>query len=104
MQNFYCGCEALMRTSKKSRNTIYRVYTADVARADIIRKTAQRFDSFTIHEASGHFKGKEEAVLIIELIDAQEADVKELARVIRRAHRQKSVLVLKIIGEATRVK
>jgi hypothetical protein len=59
-----------------------------------------QFESFTIHDATGYFKGQPEHSIIVELVSAAEEDVIPLAHQIARLNDQHSVLVVALSGEA----
>jgi hypothetical protein len=82
---------------------VYRIYTEDLNRADVLRLAAAKFENFTLQPTTGYFQGKAEDSIVIEIVQAQEKDVAELAKSIRRLNGQKSVLTVSLSGEAERV-
>lgn len=81
--------------------TIYRIYTEDSSRrrpdlwANAINIIALRFESFTVVQGKGYWKGKEENTLIIEIIgDSRDgAKVARAAESIRTTNKQEAVLI-----------
>jgi len=59
--------------------------------------------SHALQPTTGCFRGKAEDSIVIEIIQAQEKDVAELAKIIRRLNGQKSVLTVSLSREAERV-
>lgn len=84
-------------------NTIYRIYTEDADREAIVGAVSERFESFTLHPTTGYFKGRAEKSVVIEIVEAGEEDIKEVARVIRAINGQKTVLVMRLRGEARKI-
>lgn len=84
-------------------DTVYRIYTEDADRAAVIDTVAQRFESFTIHPATGYFKGQAEKSIVIEIVDACEEDIEAVAQSIRGINGQKTVLVMGLHGQARKI-
>ena len=91
-----------MLTSNKERAVTkmsikYRLYTQDLNRSDVVHLTAQRFDGATFTSGQGLWQGNEEATLIVEVIraDERDAEIDALARDVKRANKQASVLITK---------
>ena len=82
---------------------VYRIYTEDVDRNAVIRTVAKQFESFTLHETVGYYRGKAEDSIVIEIAGAKEASVKSLAKKIRQLTSQKSVLVMSLSGQAKKI-
>jgi hypothetical protein len=80
---------------------IYRLYTENKNKRDIVRLVAKRFESFTVQPTLGYYQGKSERSIMIEIVGAPERGMKEVARMIAAMNGQKSVLVLKVRGQAT---
>ena len=59
---------------------VYRIYTEDLNRADVLRLAAAKFENFTLQPITGCFRGKAEDSIVIEIVQAQEKDVAELAK------------------------
>jgi hypothetical protein len=78
-------------------NTLYRIYTEDVNRNEILEIVSKYFDAFTFIMARGAWKGKHESSLIIEIISnpLQSPLIRDVARAIKIANRQQAVLVTK---------
>jgi hypothetical protein len=79
---------------------IYRLYTENKNKRDILRLVAKRFESFTVQPTLGYYRGKPERSIVIEIVGAAERDIKAVARMIGAMNGQKSVLVLKVRGQA----
>ena len=83
------------KTSSKHRiQSIHRLYTEDIRRKSIIHAVAKVFENFTLQPTTGFYKGQAEASIIIEIIGAEEQQIKSLAMRIREINGQKSVLIL----------
>jgi hypothetical protein len=83
-----------------SVGNIFRIYTEEKNKRDIVRLAGQEFDSFTLQPTLGYYKGKAEKSIVIEIVGAREPAVRGLARRIKEMNGQKSVLIMKIRGEA----
>ena len=59
---------------------VYRIYTEDLNRADVLRLAAAKFENFALQPSTGCFRGKAEDSIVIEIVQAQEKDVAELAK------------------------
>ena len=88
---------------KTDRDTVYRIYTEDADREAVVRAVSQRFESFTLHETTGYFKGRSEKSIVIEIVEGREEDVEEVARAIRAISGQKTVLVMGLRGKARKI-
>lgn len=84
-------------------DTIYRIYTEDADREAVIDTVAQSFESFTVHPATGFFKGQSEKSIVIEIVDAREDDIEAVAKAIRSINGQKTVLVMGLRGQARKI-
>jgi hypothetical protein len=84
-------------------NTVYRLYTEDVNREEILRLAGERFESFTLQPTEGYYGGRKEASVVIEIVQAEEDRIRDLANAIRRLNGQKSVLLLRLQGRAEKV-
>jgi hypothetical protein len=82
---------------------VYRIYTEEINRDEIIRSTAKQFESFTLQPTTGFFKGKPQGSLVLEFVDARKKDVAALARSIRRLNGQKSVSVMGLSGKVKKI-
>jgi hypothetical protein len=78
--------------------TIYRIYTEDKNKREILRLTGRRFESFTVQPTTGYYRGKRERSIVLEIVDAQPRQINALAEQLRRMNGQKSVLILKTRG------
>ena len=79
---------------------IYRVYTEDKNKREILRLVAKRFQSFTLQPTLGYYRGKPERSIVIEIVGAAQREVNAVARFIGAMNGQKSVLVLTLHGRA----
>jgi hypothetical protein len=79
---------------------IFRIYTEEKHKRDIVRLAGKAFDNFTLQPTLGYYKGKPEKSIVIEIIGAREPAIKELALRIRKMNGQKSVLIMKLRGQA----
>jgi hypothetical protein len=84
-------------------DTVYRIYTEDADRETVVKAISQRFESFTLHATTGYFKGQAEKSIVIEIVEAREEVINEVARAIRAINGQKTVLVMGLRGEARRI-
>jgi hypothetical protein len=84
-------------------NTVFRIYTEDVNRDEIIRLTGKKFDSFTLQPTTGYSQGKPEKSIVLEIVEAKKKDVTAVAKQIRGLNGQKSVLVMRLNGKAKTV-
>jgi hypothetical protein len=82
---------------------VYRIYTEDVHRKAVIQLVAKQFENFTLHETIGYYKGQPERSIVFEIIDADETTIRSLAVKIRELIGQKSVLLMSLSGQTTRV-
>lgn len=82
---------------------VYRIYTQELNRDEIIRLTAKKFESFTLEATTGYTKGKPEQSMVIEIVDARKKDVAALAKSIRRLNGQKSVFVMGLSGKMKKI-
>lgn len=83
------------KTSNKNQTqSIHRIYTEDIRRKAIIRAVAKLFENFTLQRTTGFYKRHAEASIIIEIIGANESQIRLLAARIREINGQKSVLIL----------
>jgi hypothetical protein len=85
-------------------NTVYRIYTEDLNRDEIIRLTATEFDSFTLQPTTGYYEGKPEKSIVLEIVEAKKKNVTAVAKRIRGLTGQRSVLVMRLTGKAKNVK
>lgn len=79
---------------------IYRVYTEDKNKGEILQLVAKRFQSFTLQPTLGYYRGKSERSIVIEIVGAAKREVNAVARRIGAMNGQKSVLVLTLHGQA----
>lgn len=85
-------------------NKVYRIYTEDLNRDEIIRLAGKQFDSFTLQPTTGYYGGKTEKSIVLEAVEAKKKDVASLAKDIRQLNGQKSVLVMGLTGKVKRIK
>lgn len=81
----------------RNRN-IYRVYTEEKNKRDIVRLAAQQFESFTLQPTLGYYRGRSEKSVVVEVVGASERSVTRFALGIQKMNGQKTVLLMKIDG------
>ena len=86
---------------KKYPEQVYRIYTEDVRRKEIIKATAELFDNFTLHPTTGFFNGQAEKSIVIEIVKATDANIERLAHKIQELNGQKTMLVMSLTGTAS---
>ena len=74
--------------------TLYRIYTEN--RPNLAELVSAKFDSFTIFQGTGYWKGQAEQSAVIEILSNARAKAENLARTIRNLNSQESVLVVKL--------
>ena len=82
---------------------LYRIYTENKNREQVVELVAKRFDGFTVFEAEGYWKGQQERSLIIEIvpnIKYPEYKIEGLALDIRTLNQQESVLIQQVECES----
>ena len=84
-------------------NKVYRIYTEDLNREEILRLTAKKFESFTLQPTTGYSPGRGEKSIVLEIVEARRKDVTVLAKSIRKLNGQKSVLIMRLSGKAEEV-
>jgi hypothetical protein len=84
-------------------DTVYRIYTEDADRESVVKAVSERFESFTLHSTTGYFKGQAEKSIVIEIVEAHEEAINEIARAIRAISGQKTVLVMGLRGQARKI-
>ncbi len=77
-------------------SSVYRIYTEEKNKRDIVRLAARQFESFTLQPTLGFYQGKPEKSIVIEFVGASERSVTRLALRIQQMNGQKSVLVMKV--------
>jgi acetolactate synthase regulatory subunit len=88
-----------MRVSK-----IYRIYTEQKNKREIISLAVRRFDSFTIQPTMGYYRTKAEKSIVLEIVGASERDVSQLALHIKKMNGQKSILITKTQAQARTIR
>ena len=79
---------------------IYRIYTEQKNKREIVRLAGKQFESFTLQPTLGYYKRKGEKSIVIEIIGAGKKSVQQLAKRIRKMNGQRSVLILSLRGQA----
>lgn len=79
----------------------HRILTEDINRNEVIEILSKYFDSFTVQQTRGFWKGAAEGSLSIELIGAAYADVRRASEEIRIANNQEAVLIFSVTGKST---
>jgi len=76
-------------------NKVYRIYTENVNREDIIRIVGEHFEGFTLLNGVGYWQGTPEQSLVIEIIGTEKdsANVELVAYKIKKNNHQQAVLV-----------
>jgi len=85
---------------KKTDEKVYRIYTEDVRRREIIKATARQFENFTLHPTTGFYDGQAEKSIVIEIVKATDEQIETLARKIQELNGQKTILMMSLSGEA----
>ena len=85
---------------KKTGEKVYRIYTEDVRRREIVKATARQFDNFTLHPTTGFYDGQAEKSIVIEIVKATDGQIETLARKIQELNGQKTILIMSLSGEA----
>ncbi len=84
-------------------DTVYRIYTEDTNRTQLLILVSSNFEGFTLYNATGYWKGVPESSLVIEILGTQDLapKIKALAHNIRVLNKQECVLVTtaKVTGE-----
>ena len=82
----------------KNQSATFRIYTEDTNKDKIERILSNHFDGFTIYKAEGFWRLQKEKTLIIEILGESEivTKINSVAREIKSANNQESVLVQKI--------
>jgi hypothetical protein len=83
--------------------SVYRIYSENKLRGDILELVSKSLQSFTVHEAIGYYSGRSEPSIILEIIGANEVEVQSLAEKIRAITKQESVLIMKLSGDVQQI-
>jgi hypothetical protein len=70
-------------SAKNKIQKIHRIYIEDIRRKFIVRAVAKVFENFTLQPTMGFYKGSAEASIIIEVVGAEESQIRLLAARIR---------------------
>ena len=84
-------------------NKVYRIYTENLNREEILRLTAKKFESFTLQATTGYSQGRGEKSIVLEIVEARRKDVTALAKRIRKLNGRKSVLIMRLSGKAEKI-
>lgn len=79
---------------------LYHILTEDINRPAIERIVGESFDAYTFIHAEGHWRGKAEHSLVIELDTDRSNDVAIVARRIKEYNKQEAVLVQRLNVES----
>lgn len=79
----------------------HRILTEDVNYNLVVDILSKYFDSFTIQQSRGYWKGSAEASLVIEVIGGAYGDVRKASEEIRVANNQEAVLIFSVTGKST---
>jgi predicted Ser/Thr protein kinase len=92
------------RPAKREENEMatYRIYTEDKNRLAVEEIVGQRFDSFTVYEARGHWHKVSEPTLIVEVMGDQvdHLAVQATAQAIKKHNKQEAVLIQRIANQS----
>ncbi len=81
---------------------IYRIYTEDLKRQEVLAIITKYYQGFTIFEATGFWKLKEEKTIVIEIISKDSAiNIKQICEELKTLNEQESVLVVKVHSESS---
>lgn len=80
--------------------SIYRIYTEAKNKREIVLLTGKQFESFTLQPTIGYYRGSPEKSIVIEIVGANEREVRQLAQRIQKMNGQKSVLITRLQGKA----
>lgn len=85
----------------KLSGNLYRLFTEDINRKEVIKLAASQFEGFTLKTDSiGYWHGQPEKSLSIEVITEDGAAVEKLAELIKEVNHQEAVLIERIKNEA----
>lgn len=81
---------------------LYRIYTEDKNPEKIEAIVSHRFPGFTLSKAEGFWRFQKENSLIIEVVIEEKDDplISDLAREIKEANEQESVLIQRIANKS----
>jgi hypothetical protein len=85
---------------KKTDEKVYRIYTEDVRRKEIIKAVARQFENFTLHPTTGFYNGQAEKSIVIEIVKATDEEIEAVAHRIQELNGQKTILIMSLSGEA----
>jgi hypothetical protein len=92
------------RKTLMGADTIHRIYTEEKNKRPILHLAAKSFKSFTVQPTLGYYRGRPEKSIVIEIIGASAKAINALARNIKKMNGQKSVLEIKLTGQAKAVR
>lgn len=75
---------------------LYKIYTENKNRSELVECTCQYFENFTILAATGYWFGKSEHGIVIEIVADAESEIYNLAWDIRKLLKQDTVLVVAV--------
>jgi len=79
---------------------LYRIYTENKSRQTIEQLTNKYFQGYTLLQGTGHYQGKREPSIILEIVGNEiDRQIEQLARDIKHANNQESILVQKLQNE-----
>ncbi len=81
---------------------LYRIYTEDVNRHRVESIASEHFDSFTVLQSTGFWKGSREESIVLEIVgdDSDQPQVIACAQAIKDANQQDAVLVQALQNES----
>lgn len=74
---------------------LYRIYTEDIGRDNIVYVCGAHYDAYTLISADGYWGSKKEESLIIEIIapSTDYGEIQRIARWIKTTNKQQAVLI-----------
>lgn len=84
--------------------SICRIYTEAKNQREIVRLIGEKFESFTLQPTTGYYRGRPENSIVIEIVGANERQIRQVAKGIQRMNGQKSVLVIRVQGKANTIR
>ena len=74
---------------------LYRIYTENKNKRDILALASGFFPGFTVFEGQGYWQGEAENSLVLEIVapKTKRGEVESLARIIKEANGQEAVLL-----------
>lgn len=82
---------------------IYRLYTEDLNRKEVIKIITKYYQGFTIIEATGFWRLNKEKTIIIEIVTVGLffGNIENIVDEIKKLNNQESILVARISGDSS---